>query len=259
MSEQYDPQFYAATHRGNEGDVEFYTTICEGARSVLELGCGSGRVLAAVVPPLATGLGVDLHEGLLALARDRARGPNHPPAISYQRGDMRTLDLGRRFDRVLIPYSGLFCLGDPAGLRACLDVAAAHLAPDGFLALDAYAADGFHHLAPQEDMGQLDEWTELEAIEIDGASFTVHERSRWNRDAQTIEAHYRYVGPNERVYEASLPQRYVLAEELMLASMHAGLEPSALYGGFDQRPFNPEESEHLIFVAQHAPAADTED
>lgn len=255
MSEPYDAQFYAATHHGNEGDIEFYATLCEGAQSVLELGCGSGRVLSAVVPPLATGLGVDLHEGLLALARDRTRDPHHTPPISYQRGDMRTLDLGRRFDRVLIPYSGLFCLGEPAGLRACLAVAAAHLAPDGLFAVDAYAADGFHHLASQEDMGRLDEWTELERVEVDGVPYTVHERSRWNRDTQTIEAHYRYVGPNDRVYEASLPQRYVLAEELMLASMHAGLEPCALYGGFDQCPFDPEESEHLIFVARHAPAA----
>ena len=140
MSEPYDAQFYAASHHGNEGDIEFYATLCEGAQSVLELGCGSGRVLSAVVPPLATGLGVDLHEGLLALARDRTRDPHHTPPISYQRGDMRTLDLGRRFDRVLIPYSGLFCLGEPAGLRACLAVAAAHLAPDGLFAVDAYAA-----------------------------------------------------------------------------------------------------------------------
>ena len=169
---------------------------------------------------------------------------------------MRTLKLGRHFDRVLIPYSGLFCLDNSAGLRACLETAVAHLAPDGLLALDAYAADGFHHLASQDDIGRLDEWTELEGVEVDGVPFTVHERSRWDRDAQTIEAHYRYVGPNDRVYEASLPQRYVLAEELMLASMHAGLEPSALWGGFDRHPFDPEESEHLLFVARHAPPAE---
>ena len=257
MSEPYDAIFYDATHRGSAGDVEFYAALCDGAQSVLELGCGSGRVLSAVVPSGATGVGVDLHEGLLALARARTPtlGADAAPALSYRRGDMRTLALGRRFDRVLIPYSGLFCLADAAELLACLDTAAAHLAPGGLLALDAYAADGFHHLASQEDMGKLDEWAELDAVEIDGAAFTVHERSRWDREAQTIEAHYRYVGPGGRVYEAALPQRYVLAEELMLASMRAGLEPSALWGGFDQRPFDPEASEHMVFVATHASPA----
>jgi hypothetical protein len=42
--------------------------------------------------------------------------------------------------------------------------------------------------------------------------------------------------------------------------MHAGLEPVALWGGFDQRPFDPEQSDHMIFLARHAavdPAPDS--
>ena len=165
---------------------------------------------------------------------------------------MRTLSLGRRFERVLIPYSGLFCLEDTRGLSACLQTAAAHLSSDGLLALDTYAADGFHLHTPEEDVGELDAWNQLEDVEVDGVKFHVHERSRWDRSTQTIVAHYRYVCDDGSVYEASLPQRYVLAEELMLASMHAGLEPVALWGDFDQSPYDPDHSEHMIFVARHA-------
>lgn len=260
MSAPYEARFYAATHLGNDGDVEFYARLCEDAKTVLELGCGSARVLSKVVPPSATGVGVDLHEGLLALARARPQAERRSAHLSFERGDMRTLMLGRRFDRVLIPYSGLYCLDHAAGLRACLETVAAHLSPDGILALDAYSADGFHHHASREEVGQLDEWTKIEDVEVEGVSFTVHERSRWDRAAQTIAAQYRYVGVNGQVYEAPLPQRYVLAEELMLASMHAGLEPVALWGGFDQRPFDPEQSDHMIFLARHAavdPAPDS--
>ena len=42
----YDRRLYASVHRGNPGDVGFYERLCAEARTVLELGCGYGRVLS---------------------------------------------------------------------------------------------------------------------------------------------------------------------------------------------------------------------
>jgi tRNA G46 methylase TrmB len=44
-------ELYRLTHRGNPGDVGFYRKLCSGVQSVLELGCGYGRLLAALAQP----------------------------------------------------------------------------------------------------------------------------------------------------------------------------------------------------------------
>ncbi|HVG96733.1 MAG TPA: glycosyltransferase [Chloroflexota bacterium] len=74
-----------------------------GAR-VLELGCGTGDLLAALRPAL--GVGVDISEGMVRVAR--ARHPN-PPAGSgpdrrllFVRGDAHALPLGTTFDYVVL-------------------------------------------------------------------------------------------------------------------------------------------------------------
>ena len=62
-------ELYARLHRGNPGDLDFYRRACAGASSVLELGCGHGRVLRAIATPETHLVGVDLDPELLALAR----------------------------------------------------------------------------------------------------------------------------------------------------------------------------------------------
>ncbi|HLT36253.1 MAG TPA: class I SAM-dependent methyltransferase, partial [Enhygromyxa sp.] len=70
MSE-YPARLYAAVHDGNPGDVEFYRRRCAGARSIVELGCGDARVLAALAEPGRRLVGVDIDPELLELARVR--------------------------------------------------------------------------------------------------------------------------------------------------------------------------------------------
>jgi len=70
-------------------------------RTVLELGCGSGDVLAATRP--ATGVGVDLSSQMVELARERH------PGLDFRVGDAEQFHAGRSFDYVvlsdLVPYA----------------------------------------------------------------------------------------------------------------------------------------------------------
>src|SRR5690606_14496409 len=102
----YPARFYAALHRGTPGDLDHYQRVCQSASSVLELGCGYGRVVAALAAPGRVVVGVEQDPELLAMARD-ALAPLSKAAqagVELVRGDMRTVSLDRRFDRVLIPF-----------------------------------------------------------------------------------------------------------------------------------------------------------
>ena len=126
-------QRYEKVHRGNPGDLAFYRWVCDGAQHVLELGCGTGRVLEALAAPERALTGVDSDEAKLALARVCC------PGTQLIQADMRTFAIDALFDRILVPYNGLYCLGGEAGIRAALRAAAAHLKPEGELVFDVYA------------------------------------------------------------------------------------------------------------------------
>lgn len=235
----YPAKLYAAVHDGNPGDVDFYRRRCEGARSVLELGCGDARVLAAVAAPGRTLVGVDIDPELCELARARLQAT---PGAEFELHcvDMRELVLERRFDRVIIPYGGLYCLLDQASLAATLRKVATLLEPDGQLILDSWAADGFDLEADPDD--QDPSWLEVvKAVEIDGERWEVLERSSWDKPSQRINATYLHVRVgDEEAVEGLLRQRYVLAEQLRAELANAGLELCELHGDFASSEYDLE-------------------
>jgi SAM-dependent methyltransferase len=109
----------------SEYEPEYFDRFLAGVRpggAILDLGCGTGHPVANYL--LERGFrvtGVDSAPSLIALARRRL------PAGEWLVGDMRTLDLGRRFDGILAWYS-FFHLA-PDDQRAMFPVFAAHALP----------------------------------------------------------------------------------------------------------------------------------
>ena len=243
----YPADLYAAVHVGNPGDIDFYVANVEGAKSALELGCGSGRVLAAMAQafPDCRFVGVELDPGLAAMARARTEGL---PNVVVHVGDMRRPPVHGPFDRVVVPYGGLYCLDDTEDLVRTLAAASALLTPGGMLYADGYAADGFHEHG--EEGPEAEAPTRLGTVEVNGRAYDVTERSTWDRSAQRLVAEYRHQprdgGP---AVLGVLPQRYLLAEELLTAAMRAGLEPAGLWSSFAGDPYDPDDAEWMVVAA----------
>ncbi|MEM6295975.1 MAG: class I SAM-dependent methyltransferase [Myxococcota bacterium] len=240
----YPAAFYTALHEGTPGDLAFYASACEGVDSVLELGCGDGRVLA-VMSEVAVRHGLDLHEGLLEAAEARLGD-----AVTLHRADMRAFDLGRTFDRIVLPFSGLYCLLGDADVARCLACVRDHLTPDGALLLDAYAADEFHPHAEPEDVGVKD-WNELGHVLVDGAPYAVYEQSRWDPEDQRIDVTYRYapMDGSPTTVDGVIEQRYLLRHQLEAHLRDAGLPTVQMWGGFGGEPWSAE-GEHWVARAR---------
>jgi SAM-dependent methyltransferase len=247
-----DPLFYALVHQGQPGDVALYARVCHGAQRVLELGCGYGRVSVPLAVAGAEVSGVDVHEGLLALAERRSRA--EPGAVrarlTWLHGDMRDPPVQGLFDRVIIPFSGLYCLPDEADVLRCLRAARAHLREGGKLVFDGYAADGFHLDTAPEDHPD-DQLDYVALIAVAGVAYDVYERSTWDRDAQRMVATYVHVpdggAPDDAiVYE--IPQRYLLSGQVSPLLEAAGFRLDAMYGDFAGAPYDAD-SELMIVSA----------
>lgn len=230
-AQPYPARLYAALHRGTPGDLDFYQRACSGADRVLELGCGHGRVLDALVEVGVSAIGLDNHGELLAMARAAGH--------LVREGDMRDFDLGVTFERVLIPHNGVYCLLTEESVVGCLKAAARHLEPGGLLVFDGWAADHFH--AESDPDEAQDELGLVAEVLADGVDYEVFERSHWHRASQRIDATYVYrpKGGGEAT-EAVIEQRYLLTRELPGLVRAAGLELVVLHGDFDQSVYDGE-------------------
>ncbi|HJL16428.1 MAG TPA: class I SAM-dependent methyltransferase [Sandaracinaceae bacterium LLY-WYZ-13_1] len=242
----YDARLYALVHDGAPGDVAFYRRLVAGARPaarrrVLELGSGWGRVARALAEDGHDVVGLERDAGMLAEAeRQRADAPAPVRRrLRYVEADMAGFSLDQVFDRIVVPFTGIYCLPSDAALRRCLASVRAHLAPGGLFAFDAYDADPFHAEARPEDYPD-DRLDPVAEVEHEGETLTVLERSTWDRDAQRLEATYVYRRADGSVlHEASIGHRYLLSAQVRPALEAAGLALASMHGDFDGTPYAP--------------------
>lgn len=246
-----DPELYDLVHTGTAGDVAFYVRIAESARSVLELGCGSGRMLVALARAGVETTGIERDSGMLAGARDRLAGEPRDVAarVTLIEGDMARFELGRRFDRIIAPFSSMYCLLSPERVVACLASVRAHLAPGGLFVFDGYAADDFHAQARPEDYPD-DVLETVATIDHRGQALTVYEKSRWDRKRQRVDATYLYVADGGLVvHEAVIGHRYLRRAQLEPLLGAAGLELVSVHGDFAGKPYDPARGS-LVVIAR---------
>lgn len=114
-------------------DVGFWRrlALASGGR-VLELGCGTGRVILPLGRAGAPVVGVDLSAPMLDRARSRVRRLRSGRKPALVRGDIRALPFGSsQFHLVAAPYGILQSLLAEADLSAALRSVARVLAPGG--------------------------------------------------------------------------------------------------------------------------------
>lgn len=266
---------YSQLHRGNPGDVAHYVDVCAGATSVLELGSGAGRIAMALAACGLEVTGLELSESLAALARSRTQ---REPAelqrrLTWCSGDMRHMDLRRTFDRILLPYNGLYCLGGMRGALACFERAAEHLNPGGELWLDVYVADAFHDEAPLDDelAGGDDELAggddahappdpnpdaqdePVAELEVAGRLLRVFEDSRWSRDEQRLVVSYRFLDEHGReAARQEVVHDYLLIPEVVLLLDEAGFEVVRCNGGFAGEPYDDDAELFVLGARRHS-------
>jgi SAM-dependent methyltransferase len=106
------------------------------ARTVLDLGCGTGRLLAELHGHGITGSGIDLQPSLIAWAQ------RTHPGLRLSVGDLRTIRLGGTFDLVTCVGNTLSYLHTEADLAAAFDTIQAHSHPGTLLAIATLTGTG---------------------------------------------------------------------------------------------------------------------
>ena len=149
------------------------------ATSILDVACGTGIHLSHLRDQFEVA-GVDLDPSMLAVAERRL--PGVPLAV----GDMRSFDLGRRFDAVTCLFSSIGYVHTRDDLRDAVGAMVRHLVAGGVLVVEAW----FH---PHQ---WIDGHLAAEAATGDGVAVGRVSRSRRDGDLSEIEFTFAVARPS---------------------------------------------------------------
>jgi SAM-dependent methyltransferase len=125
-AESYDKtwQKMAAAGQNPHGEADFVSRF--EPTSVLDAGCGSGRVAIELAARGCDVAGVDLDEPFIEQAQRKA------PELDFRLGDLSTVDLGRTFD-VVVMAGNVMIFVAPGTEALVVARMAAHVSPAGRL------------------------------------------------------------------------------------------------------------------------------
>jgi SAM-dependent methyltransferase len=239
-------QLYQAHHSRYMEDLPFWLKLAARQNGpILELGCGTGRVLITLARAGYTAYGLDNDAAMLALLQLQT-GPDLASHCHFFQADMAAFHLAQPFALILLPCNTLSTL--PAETRcAALAHIRQHLSLYGLFAASLPNPVTLTHL-PQRGDAEIEE---IFPHPIDGEPVQVS--STWQREGGHFTAswHYDHMLPDGRVERITAQARHALlpAESYLDEIRQAGLRIETLYGDFDLSPYT-ENSPSLIILAQ---------
>lgn len=235
-------------------DVKFY--VEEAARvdgPILELGCGTGRILIPMARAGSTVVGLDGSEQMLSRCRANLLGEPESlrACVALHHGDVRSFDIGEKFALVIAPFRVLQHLTTIDDQLRCLDAVARHLAPGGRFIFDVFNPN-FAALVSVDGMERED--TPEQSLP-DGRSFRRAarvSRVRWVEQISEIELIY-YVAsaPGESAdrHAHSFDMRWYLPSELIHLLARGGFRVVSIVGDFSRAPL-ADDSPELVVSAE---------
>jgi len=235
-------------------DVGFF--VDEAARSggpVLEVGCGTGRVLIPTARAGVEIVGLDLSDHMLERCRANLSSESEEvrSRVTLVKGDMRSFRLGREFRLVTIPFRPIQHLTTVEDQLRCLASVREHLLDGRRLILDVFNPKLEALVA--DDVGEeIDEG--LEFSTPDGAAVQrkhrVAGRDLFNQIVYSELIYYvtHADGREERLVHA-FPMRYLFRFEAEHLLARAGFRVEAVYADYDRSEFGSKYPGELIIVA----------
>ncbi|MFN8633146.1 MAG: class I SAM-dependent methyltransferase [Chloroflexota bacterium] len=241
-------RYYDWEHADYDVDIPLYQDFARRTGGpILELACGSGRLMAPLLELGERVVGVDSSGPMLARARQVLGAAGLLGRATLHEADVRRLALDQRFQLAIYGLDSFGLLLGIDDQLAALRRIHHHLAPGGLLILDVSNGNG-RGAEPSDELVLQYEGTDPE---------TGRPLSKWTaRSTDHAEQVDRYtyfydeIGEDRLVRRATvrLDLRYFGRFELELLLQQADFVPEAFYGSYDLAPY-VSGSERLIAVA----------
>jgi SAM-dependent methyltransferase len=235
-------------------DVQFYVEAArESGGPVLELGCGTGRVL---LPTARAGIeitGIDASEAMLAVCRARLQKelPEVRSRIRLMKGCLQDFSLDKRFSLVTIPFRPFQHLLTVEDQISCLRRVHAHLQNSGRIILDLFNP-WIHRLI--DDTGK--EFGEEPEFALPDGRKVVRKHRTVARDL------FNQINDEEMIYDVTHPDgsverivepfrmRYLFRFEVEHLLARCGFELEQVYSDYKKSLYGSQYPGELILIAK---------
>ena len=243
-------RFYDLDYAGFDADqamIQQFAARC--GSPILELGCGTGRLLVPLAKQDYRLTGVDASGAMLDLARQKLNAEGLAERVTLVEQDLRCLDLKDRFHFAFAAINSFLHLATRADQEEVLKRIHRHLVPGGLVLLDLFNPDPGRLLDARgqvvlekvmEDPETGHRLMKFYADRADLAQQTVHVTIFV--DEMDGEGHVQ-----RTLFPYSL--LYLHRSELELLLRQSGFETEALYGSYELDEFGGN-SDKLIVVAR---------
>ena len=236
-------------------DVAFFVEMAQRSGGpVLELGCGTGRILIPTARAGVEVVGLDASPLMLSECRKKLSRESEDvrSRVGFVRGDMRQFALERRFGLTTMPFRPFQHLLTVADQLSCLTSINRHLDDGGRLIMDVFNPSLPHVV----DERYLVEYGEEPAFTMADGRRVVRRHRIIGRDwfNQIVDSELIYDvtypdGREERLVHR-FPLRYLFRFEAEHLLARCGFEVEDVYADYDKSPFGSTSPGELIFIAR---------
>ena len=241
--------FYDSEQKGFTKDISFYLEYAkECGGEVLELACGTGRILIPMAKQGIKITGLDISEGMLEIAYKKVNADESIKGnVTFIKSDMRTFDLKRKFSVILIAFRSFQSLLTKEDQVACLKAVHKHLSDNGVFILDLFAPRHDYLAMGKRSLHLGEFYDEDNDVYIsrraddsyDLAEQTLHEDRFYEWTDKKGKFH-------REIWAFDLAYLFRYEAELLLQS--CGFRVKNVFGNFDKSPYDYYSGEQ-IFVA----------
>ncbi|MFQ5647991.1 MAG: class I SAM-dependent methyltransferase [Candidatus Aenigmatarchaeota archaeon] len=232
------------------GGIRFWNhTAHKYGGPVLELGCGTGRILLELAKAGFEVSGIDNSPDMLAVLKKNLKKlpKGAQEEIKVKEADMRNFSLDRMFRTVIIPFSSFQHLLNIKEQEACLQSIKRHLLPEGALIIDVFNPD----LSRPERMLRHDT-----TVKDAGRTISKFSTQTFNKTLQTTNAHFfiditEKAGAVKRI-TTDFKLKYFFHKELRQLLEKNGFRVIETYGDYNQERFSEKDRKKIIIVAKKA-------
>lgn len=241
--------FYDIEHAHFDEDVDMYENFAQwSGGSILELACGTGRLLLPLARSGYTLTGVDNSASMLALARQHLANEGLSARCTLAQQDIRTLRLGKTFRMVFIALGSFGHFIERSDQQQVLHTARLHLGNGGTFLLDISNADARYMESLSGQMLHQGTWQQQ-----DGTLLTHFVSPASSSDRHVLELTHFYDqysrgGPLHRTPGKTYLYLFERAEIELLVE-HAGFAIKSIHGDYDLGPYHLD-SPRMIVLAE---------
>ncbi len=246
----------AACAAADLADLPFYLDLARASGGpVLEMGCGTGRVLLPIARAGIETHGVDVSVAMLDILRRKLESEPREvrSRVTRREGDIRSARLGRKFPLVIMPFRPFQHMHTLDDQIAVLRTAACHLTDEGKFAFDVFYPKFDSLFSGLGEERPQDEWP------VEGKPGQIIRR--WYRKDSIDKINqtfggvfiFRTVENGHVIHEETDPLHltWFLYPQLRALFLLAGLEVLEEYGSFGRAPLDNSSTE-MVFVLRRA-------